>query len=62
MRKNRVRDYLVRSLTGFGTLAFAILFFFFFYNIKGIASAIGRFVEILMPLIYGLVFSLLLGF
>ncbi|MBO6164354.1 MAG: AI-2E family transporter [Lachnospiraceae bacterium] len=61
MQRNRFREYFMRSLTGFGTLALAILFFFFFYNLKSIVSALGSFIDILMPVIYGLVISFLLA-
>ena len=61
MKRNRFREYFMRSLTGFGTLALAILFFFFFYNLKNIVTALGSLIDILMPVIYGLVISFLLA-
>ena len=61
MNKNRFKDFFFQSLTGFGSLALAIMFYFFMLNIGKIFGAAGKIIDILMPIIYGLVIGFILG-
>ncbi|MCD8125235.1 MAG: AI-2E family transporter [Lachnospiraceae bacterium] len=61
MKKNSFFDYLTQSLLGAGALIVAILFFFALYKIRDIITIIGSFLNILMPLIYGLIITFLLS-
>ena len=51
----------MESLTGFCSLAMAILFFFALYKIKDIYQMLAGVIGILMPLIYGLVIAFVLS-
>ncbi len=61
MKKNSFIYYLTQNLLGAGALIVAILFFFALYKIRDIISVIGSFLNILMPLIYGLIITFLLS-
>ncbi|MCD8077902.1 MAG: AI-2E family transporter [Lachnospiraceae bacterium] len=61
MKKHSFFAYLTQSLLGAGALIVAILFFFALYKIRDIISVIGSFLNILMPLIYGLIITFLLS-
>ncbi|MBR3166417.1 MAG: AI-2E family transporter [Lachnospiraceae bacterium] len=61
MNKNRFKEYFLQSLTGFGSLALAIMFYFFILNIGKIFGEAARVVDILMPVVYGFVIAFILG-
>ena len=61
MNRNRFKEYFMQSLTGFGSLALAIMFYFVILNIGKIFGEAVRVVNILMPVVYGFVIAFILG-
>ena len=51
----------MQSVLGFGSLALAIMFYFFMLNIGKMFGIAFKLIEILMPVIYGLVIAFILG-
>lgn len=48
------------GLTAFAVLASAIIFFFIVYKFPQLSSGFGKFIKIIMPFVYGLIFAYLL--
>jgi len=61
MKKSKFRDYLDQSLTGFGSLALAILFFFILYKMSDIIAGFKVLMGILSPFLLGGVMALILS-
>lgn len=60
-KSSKFQDYAKRGVTAFLVILTGIACFFVFLRFDAIASAIGRIVEVLSPITYGLVFAFLMN-
>ena len=59
--RSKLRDYVRRGISAFLVILAGIVCFFIFLRFESIARAFGTIIEILSPIIYGLVFAFLLN-
>jgi len=59
--KSKLREHLSKGLTAFSVIVSGVLFFFAIYRIEDIVATLGELINVLAPIIYGLVIAFLLN-
>ncbi len=58
---SKLKEHISRGLTAFLVIVAGVLFFFAMYRFDDIANLLGKIIEVLAPIIYGLVIAFLLN-